>query len=325
MKKLTQEKVKNAVTCLILLLVIVSQNDRVLAAFNLSLKSHEKVVTVYDGQDKYVVKTTADNFKTVLNELNLSMSTYDTFWSSSKEVEDGSILVLERAVPVTLVAGNARKVVYTTQQTVQGVVNDAGFDWKTMMPLEDGMTIVKPGMQVHVVPYTAKIIQRDEVMPVHYRKWYDSRLAPGEMQIVQQGTAGQRKVQVEEFISDGKVIKTTVLHADVTVPGIPGIAKTGNPEEAVGYVTTMDASAYHPGDGNGLGITATGTKAGRGTVAVDPRIIPLGSSLFIPAYGEAVAEDTGGAIQGNRIDLCMDTYQECYNFGRQNIEVFVNY
>lgn len=325
MKKLTQEKVKNAITGVLLLLAILSHTEEVLAAFEFPSKSHEKVVTVYDGKEKYVVKTKADNFKTVLQQLNLSMATYDTFWSSTKEVEDGSILVLERAVPVTLVTGDTQKVIYTTQQTVQGVVNDAGFDWKTMMSLEDEMTIVKAGMQIHIVPYTAKFVERTEVMPVHYNKWYDSSLAPGEMQIIKNGKAGRRHVQAEEFISDGKVVRTTIIHADVTDPGVSGIAKTGSPEGAVGYVTTMDASAYHPSDGNGLGITATGTKAGRGTVAVDPGVIPLGSSLFIPVYGEAVAADTGGAIQGNRIDLCMETYQECYDFGRQNIEVFVNY
>lgn len=87
----------------------------------------------------------------------------------------------------------------------------------------------------------------------------------------------------------------------------------------------MHASAYHPSDGDGYGITATGTKAGHGTVAVDPSVIPLGSKVFIPNYGEAVAADTGGAIVGNRIDLCMDTFQECYSFGRRDVEVFVNY
>ena len=96
-------------------------------------------------------------------------------------------------------------------------------------------------------------------------------------------------------------------------------------EGTQGYVRNMSASAYHPTDGDGFGITATGTRAGHGTVAVDPRVIPLGSSVFIPGYGEAVAADTGGAIIGDRIDLCMETFEECYNFGRRNVEVFVNY
>ena len=86
---------------------------------------------------------------------------------------------------------------------------------------------------------------------------------------------------------------------------------------------TMHASAYLPSDGGGSGITATGMVARRGVVAVDPNVIPLGSRLFIPGYGEAIAADTGGAIVGNTIDLCMESYDEAIQFGRRNVEVYV--
>ena len=61
----------------------------------------------------------------------------------------------------------------------------------------------------------------------------------------------------------------------------------------------------------------------RGVVAVDPDVIPLGTRLFIPGYGEAVAADTGGAIVGNRIDLVMDSYGEAMDFGRRDVTVYV--
>ncbi|MBO5650355.1 MAG: 3D domain-containing protein, partial [Selenomonas sp.] len=86
---------------------------------------------------------------------------------------------------------------------------------------------------------------------------------------------------------------------------------------------TMEATAYLPTDGNGAGITATGIPARRGVVAVDPGVIPLGSRVYIPGYGVAIAADTGGAIRGQKVDLCMETYGECMNFGRRNIEVYV--
>lgn len=60
-----------------------------------------------------------------------------------------------------------------------------------------------------------------------------------------------------------------------------------------------------------------------GVVAVDPNVIPLGSRLYIPGYGMAIAADTGGAIRGNRIDLLMDSYDAAMNFGRQSVEVYV--
>ncbi len=69
--------------------------------------------------------------------------------------------------------------------------------------------------------------------------------------------------------------------------------------------------------------TATGTWPSRGTVAVDPEVIPLGSRLWIEGYGEAVALDTGGAVKGNIIDIYLPTEAECWQWGRQQVEVRV--
>lgn len=88
-------------------------------------------------------------------------------------------------------------------------------------------------------------------------------------------------------------------------------------------VMTMEATAYLPSDGGGSGITATGIPATYGVAAVDPAVIPLGSRLYIPGYGEAIAADTGGAIYGYRIDLCMESYSEAMNFGRRDVTVYV--
>ena len=85
----------------------------------------------------------------------------------------------------------------------------------------------------------------------------------------------------------------------------------------------MEATAYLPGDGDGSGITASGIPATYGVAAVDPAVIPLGTRLYIPGYGEAIAADTGGAIVGHKIDLCMESYGEAMQFGRQNVTVYV--
>ena len=58
-------------------------------------------------------------------------------------------------------------------------------------------------------------------------------------------------------------------------------------------------------------------------IAVDPAVIPLGTRVFIPGYGEAVAEDVGGAIRGNRIDVAFDTHEEAVFFGWQDLEIFI--
>ncbi len=88
-------------------------------------------------------------------------------------------------------------------------------------------------------------------------------------------------------------------------------------------VMSMEATAYLPTDGNGAGLTAMGIPATYGVVAVDPDVIPLGSRVYIPGYGEALAADTGGAIYGYRIDLCMEDYWQAMDFGRREITVFV--
>jgi 3D (Asp-Asp-Asp) domain-containing protein len=90
----------------------------------------------------------------------------------------------------------------------------------------------------------------------------------------------------------------------------------------------MKATAYDPGirgcDGCGSsGLTAVGIKAGRGIAAVDPRVIPLGTELYIPGYGYALAADTGGAIQGDRIDLCYNRYRHAIDFGVRTIKVYI--
>jgi len=90
----------------------------------------------------------------------------------------------------------------------------------------------------------------------------------------------------------------------------------------------MVATAYYAygsggNDINGNGITAIGLRAKKGIVAVDPKFIPLGTKLYIQGYGEALAADTGGWIKGNRIDLCFESLEECFRYGRRKIKVYL--
>lgn len=101
------------------------------------------------------------------------------------------------------------------------------------------------------------------------------------------------------------------------------VVETPNGYLPYSQVIGMEATAYLPTDGSAEGITAMGIPATYGIVAVDPDVIPLGSRVYIPGYGEALAADTGGAIYGYRIDLCMESYWEAMDFGRRNVTVFV--
>lgn len=282
-----------------------------------------KTVFLFDGETKKTLRTRAASFDELLFSAGIKLGKHDTYWTSSPKVEEGAVLVVERAVPVTIKAGGKSRKVYTTQQTVQGVVNDAGFNWENMMPVEDGFTKVKKGMVIHVAPYTKRVSVKKEALPVTYTKWYDPGLAQNESAVIDPGQAGEMKVTVEEYVVDGKVVRTDILGTEVLSEGQAGAMRVGTREETAGTVMRMTATAYHPSDGDGRGITATGTQAGYGTVAVDPAVIPLGASVFIPGYGEAVASDTGGAIIGNRIDLCMETFGECYDFGVRKVDVYI--
>jgi 3D (Asp-Asp-Asp) domain-containing protein len=69
------------------------------------------------------------------------------------------------------------------------------------------------------------------------------------------------------------------------------------------------------------GTTATGLPVGPGIVAVDPSVIPLGSRLTIPGYGEGVAADTGSAVRGAVVDLWFPTPQQAFGWGRRVVTV----
>jgi 3D (Asp-Asp-Asp) domain-containing protein len=85
-----------------------------------------------------------------------------------------------------------------------------------------------------------------------------------------------------------------------------------------GYRLNVDAVAYHlPGR------TASGVPVGKGIVAVDPKLIPLGTSLYVPGYGKSLAADVGTAIKGRIIDLWMPTDAAARKWGRRTVTITV--
>jgi len=93
-----------------------------------------------------------------------------------------------------------------------------------------------------------------------------------------------------------------------------------------GSVLAMAATAYAPGvedNGQWNNLTYTGGTVHKGVVAVDPDVIPLGTNLWVEGYGRAVAEDEGGAIKGNRIDLAFNNRQEALDYGIKPVKVYI--
>jgi 3D (Asp-Asp-Asp) domain-containing protein len=99
-------------------------------------------------------------------------------------------------------------------------------------------------------------------------------------------------------------------YAPVAVEAVAPVRQT--------YRIRVDAVAYHlPGK------TASGLPVGKGVVAVDPRLIPLGTRLFVPGYGRGVAADVGVAIKGRIIDLWMSTHAAARRWGRKTVTITV--
>ena len=86
---------------------------------------------------------------------------------------------------------------------------------------------------------------------------------------------------------------------------------------------SMEATAYSGGTLTAMGLKPVRDPGGISTIAVDPSVIPLGSKVYIPGYGYAIASDTGGVIKGNMIDLYMNSHDECISWGRRQVTLHI--
>ena len=132
-------------------------------------------------------------------------------------------------------------------------------------------------------------------------------------------------LQEEEFlpIQEYRVVPKKVVVAQIEAPksNVKVVATRSTPTRG-NLIGTFEFTAYCPCTkccgANAKGITASGTKVqANRTIAVDPKMIPLGSKVHIEGYGDYIAEDRGGAIKGNKIDMFFYTHQEALNFGRK--------
>ena len=160
--------------------------------------------------------------------------------------------------------------------------------------------------------------------------------------VVVAGKPGIKEVTTEVTTEDGNVIATSVIGERVIEEPINEKIAYGTKEKVVPTVNipsrggnvpyksklTMKSTAYSSSDKGVTGITASGMKAtrdpnGTSTVAVDPRVIPLGTKLYIEGYGYAIACDTGSAIKGNKLDVYFNSVNECYSWGVRNVDVYI--
>lgn len=159
------------------------------------------------------------------------------------------------------------------------------------------------------------------------------------------GTRGDEVRVVQKHLADGgfyageidgifgpitaKALKEFQLSVNLTVNGIVDketftyLGRLAGEPSRYSRSLIMRASAYSAYDPGNGSYTYGGNLLRKGLVAVDPAVIPLGTRLFIKGYGYAVADDIGGAIKGDRIDLAFDSHREAINFGVQRITVYI--
>lgn len=292
--------------------------------------AYKKVNIVADGNHQ-VIRTLHGTPSAVLTQAGIEMGPQDEYRLSTSKLVSGSTITVYRAVPVTITYQGETTSILTGSPTVGELVASLGLARETLKLVPGPDEPIQAGLQIQAIKISEKVIEREEEEPFQVIYQPDATLEKGAEQIVQDGRNGKKTVTVKLHFADGVQSSEEVLAVKISEPSTPQLVRTGTRDfvetsrgtQRFRRVEVMEATAYLPTDGSGHGITATGIPARHGVVAVDPSVIPLGSRVYIPGYGLALAADTGGAIIGNSIDLCMENASEAWRFGRRMVKVYV--
>ena len=181
---------------------------------------------------------------------------------------------------------------------------------------------------VRFVQVSEKTIAVRERIPYDIRYVPEQSAARGQVVVWKPGTGGVRERIFHLVYEDGTLVSQVLVSDSLLKPAADEALAVGNSVYRGGAMNEfyMEATAYSPTvqetDGNPW-MTASGMKSGRGVVAVDPKVIPLGTKLYVEGYGYAIAGDTGGAIKGDRIDVFFYSSDEMVRWGRRWARVFV--
>ncbi len=305
--------------------------------YNLAVKE----ITVKADGEIYQYKTLKPTVAAVLKEKGIILKPGDQVKPALKTSITADLqIAVERAFLVEIRTGKKLIKVRTVPQTVRNILT------KAQITFDDNDEITPTLDQVILRPEKIKVVDISEVImtkkvaispKIEYLK--DRKLERGKKKVVQKGRVGLLERQMKAVFADGKKVKEVCLEERLLKPamktiiamGIKPLLRTIHTSRGTyryREARTMVATAYSPGPESCgkyavYGRTYTGKKAGYGIVAVDPKVIKLGTKLYVEGYGIARAEDIGGAIKGNRIDLCYETYREAIMFGKRKIKVYV--
>jgi len=237
----------------------------------------------------------------------------------------GTNIYIYHANDVSLVVDGQTAETHTRKVTVAGLLSEAGI---TLAP-EDRVepppdTPLTKDTTVRVVRVREGIDTVEESIPSETLYQDDPNMDQGDYVVLQPGTDGLIRRSYRVVYEDGQEATRELLdesevqsEPEIVARGTRPVKLVDTPAGPLRYRDSLNvwATWYNPAsagrspDSPWYGIAATGVPVHRGIVAVDPSVIPLGSRMYVPGYGEAVAADTGWAVVGNIIDLGFVDYE----------------
>lgn len=295
--------------------------------------AHKTITINIDGTEK-VVTTFKMNVNSVLNENSIELYEKDKIEPAlDAKLLENEIITIKRAKEINVYVDGQVLKIKSAEPTVGDMILVEGIELSELDRIEPSIeTNVENGLDIKITRVEEKIITESEALKYETIVTNDENLDNTIVKTVQAGIEGEKQITSKVVIEDGqevsrKVIEEKIVREPVQERIVKGTMNTLvlSRGETIKYKKKMivEATAY-----SGDTITATGTVPkrnpnGLSTIAVDPRVIPLGTKVYIENYGYAVAEDTGGAIKNNIIDIFLNSSSECYKWGRRKVNLYI--
>lgn len=233
----------------------------------------------------------------------------------------GLNITIQRSRPVSIRVDGREIHTRTRAETVAGVLEQEGITLRRLDYTEPAIdTPVQPGQTIEVRRVDEEFIYEEAAIPYQTIWEADPEMELDTRRLIQAGEPGMRRRRTRVVYENGEEVSRETTSWWVEVPPTPEIIAYGTkivwrtvetPEGPKRYwrklrvlaTSYSAATSGKPRDHPAYGITRLGWKAGRGIVAVDPKVINLRQKMYVPGYGLAVAGDTGGKIIGRHIDL----------------------
>lgn len=299
--------------------------------------SMRKTLTVSINGKNTKIVTYRSNEKEALENNNILVGPKDKVQPSlDTNVKDGDKIAIKRAVNINVAVDGKVLKIKSAEKNIENMLKAEHITLSKIDKIKPAKnSMLKKGLEISITRVNSQIVKNNEEVGFATEVMTDNTMGNDEKQIIQQGQAGQKEVSTKIVYEDGVQVSKNILSENMIKQPVKQIEKVGTlgvlkPDRGgrVLYEKSIDVVATAYTNDFGFGITASGSRVkrnanGYSSIAVDPRVIPLGSKLYIPGYGYGVAEDTGGAIKGNRLDLFFSSEKDCYNWGVRNIKVYI--